>query len=85
MIIILLILTVNLGNFHLKSFCVWNILPSTPNVDNYIYYNFELVNPKGNQPSVFIGKTDTAATAPILWPPDAKSRFIGKDPDAGKD
>ena len=50
MIIILLILTVNLGNLHLKSFCVWNILPSTPSVDNYIYYNFELVNPKGNQP-----------------------------------
>ena len=41
------------------------------------------VNPKGNQPWIFIGKTD--AEAPILWPPDAKSQFIGKDPDAGKD
>ena len=31
------------------------------------------------------GKTDADAEAPILWPPDAKSLFIGKDPDAGKD
>ena len=43
------------------------------------------VNPKGNQPSVFIGRTDAEAEAPILWLPDAKSRLIGKDPDAGKD
>ena len=41
------------------------------------------VNPKGNQPCIFIGRTD--AEAPILWPPDAKSQLIGKDPDAGKD
>ena len=41
------------------------------------------VNPKGNQPWIFIGRTD--AEAPILWPPDAKSWLIGKDPDAEKD
>ena len=41
------------------------------------------LNPKGNQPWIFIGRTD--AEVPILWPPDAKSRLIGKDPDAGKD
>ena len=41
------------------------------------------VNPKGNQPWIFIGRTD--AEAPILWPPDAKSRLIGKDPGSGKD
>ena len=34
---------------------------------------------------MFIGKTDAEAEAPTLWPPDAKSGFIGKDPDAGKD
>ena len=34
------------------------------------------VNPKGNQPWIFIGRTD--AEAPILWPPDAKSCLIGK-------
>ena len=43
------------------------------------------VNPKGNQSLIFIGKTDAEAAAPILWPPDMKSRLIGKDPDAGKD
>ena len=40
------------------------------------------VNPKGNQ--IFIERTDTEAEASILWPPDAKSRHIRKDPDAGK-
>ena len=43
------------------------------------------VNPKGNQPWIFIVRTDAEAEAPILWSPDAKSQFIGKDPDAGKD
>ena len=43
------------------------------------------VNPKGNQPWIFIGRTDAEAAAPILWPPDAKSRLIRKDLDAGKD
>ena len=43
------------------------------------------VHPKGNQPWIFIGKTDAEADAPILWPPDAESQLIGKDPDAGKD
>ena len=43
------------------------------------------VNPKRNQSWIFIGKTDAEAEAPILWPPDARSRFIWKDPDAGKD
>ena len=43
------------------------------------------VNPKGNQPWIFIGRADAEAETPILWPPDAKSQLIGKDPDAGKD
>ena len=45
----------------------------------------QLVHPKGNQSWVFIGRTDAEAEAPILWPPDARSQLIGKDPDAGKD
>ena len=40
------------------------------------------INPKENQSQIFIGRTD--AEAPILWPPDGKGRFIGKDLDAGK-
>ena len=43
------------------------------------------VHPKGDQSWVFIGGTDVEAETPILWPPDAKSWLIGKDPDAGKD
>ena len=43
------------------------------------------VYPKGNQSWIFIGKTDTEAEAPILWPHDGKNWLIGKDPDAGKD
>ena len=43
------------------------------------------VHSKGHQSWVFIGKTDAEAEAPILRLPDVKSRFIGKDPDAGKD
>ena len=43
------------------------------------------VNPEGNQPWIFIGRTDAEAEAPILWLPDVKSRLIGKDPDAEKD
>ena len=43
------------------------------------------VNPKGNQLWIFTGRTDDEAEAPILWPSDANSWFIGKDPDVGKD
>ena len=43
------------------------------------------VNPKGNQPSIFFGRTDAESEAPILWPPGAKNWLTGKDPDAGKD
>ena len=43
------------------------------------------VSPKGNQPWIFTGKTDAEAEAPLLWPPDSKSRLIIKDLDAGKD
>ena len=43
------------------------------------------VIPKGNQSWIFIGRTDAEGEAPTLWPRDAKSRLIRKDPDAGKD
>ena len=45
----------------------------------------KLVNPTRNQPWIFPGRTDAEAEAPILWPPDGKSRLTGKDSDAGKD
>ena len=43
------------------------------------------INPKGNQPSILIARTDAEAEAPILWPPDAKNWPTGKHPDAGKE
>ena len=43
------------------------------------------INPKGNQPQIFTGKTDAKAETPILWSPDGKNWLIGKDPNAGKD
>ena len=43
------------------------------------------VNPKGNQPWIFIGRTGAEPEAPILWPPDAKSQHFGKDSDTGKE
>ena len=42
-------------------------------------------NTKGNQPWIFIGRTDAAAEVLILWPPDGKSQLFGKDSDAGRD
>ena len=43
------------------------------------------VNLKGNQSQILLARTDARAEAPILWLPDANSRLIGKDPDAGED
>ena len=43
------------------------------------------VNPEGDQSWVFIGRTNAEAETQILRSPDAKSRLIGKNPDAGKD
>ena len=43
------------------------------------------VHSKGDQSWVFIGRTDAEAETPILWPPDLKSQFNRKDPDAQKD
>ena len=47
------------------------------------YKEIRPLNLKGNQFWIFIGRTE--AETPILWPPDSKSRLIGKDSDAGKD
>ena len=47
------------------------------------YKEIKLVNPEGNQSGIFFGRTD--AEAPILCPPDAKNRLIGKYSDAGKE
>ena len=49
------------------------------------YTEIKPINPKGNQPWIFIARTDAEAEVSILWPPDVKSQLTGKDPDVGKD
>ena len=49
------------------------------------YKEIQPVRHKGDQSSVFIGRTDAEVETPILWPPHAKSLLIRKDPDTGKD
>ena len=68
-----------------KNCCIWTaVLEKT--LESPLYYKeIKPVNPKGNQPWMFIGMTDAEAGAPIHWPPDVKSWLIGKVPDTGKD
>ena len=69
----------------LKNWCLWTMVleKTLESPLDSKSKEFKSVNPKGNQPWIFIGRTD--AEAPILRPPDVKSWLIGKDPDAGKD
>ena len=70
----------------LKNWCFWIVMLEKTLESPLDWKEIKPVNPKGNQPSVFIGRTDDAeAEAPILWPPDVKKWLTGKDPDAGKD
>ena len=66
-----------------KNWCCWTVVLEKTLESPLDCKEIKPVNPKGNQPWIFIGKTD--AEAPILWPPDAKSWLIAEDPDAGKD
>ena len=72
-----------------KNWCFWTVvLKKTLEGPLFLLYNckeIKQVNPKGNQLWILIGRTDAKAEAPILWPPDTKIQFIGKDRDAGKD
>ena len=67
----------------LKNWCFWTVVLEKTLESPLDSKKIKPVNPKGNQPWVFIGRID--AEAVILWPPDAKSQLIGKDPDVGKD
>ena len=66
-----------------KNWCFWTVVLEKTLESPLDRKEIKQVNLKGNQLWIFIGRTD--AEAPILWSPDAKSWFIGKDPDAGKD
>ena len=69
----------------LKNWCIWTVVLEKTLQSPLDYKEIQPVHPKGNQSWMFIGRTDAESEAPILWPPDAKNRLIGKDPDAGKD
>ena len=71
--------------WELKNWCFWTVVLEKTLQSPLDCKEIQLVNPKGNQSWIFIGRTDAEAEAPILWPPDAKSQHTGKDPDAGKD
>ena len=69
----------------LKNWCFWTVVLVKSLESPLDCKEIQLVNPKGNQSWIFIGRTDAKAEIPILWPPDGKNGLIGKDPDAGQD
>ena len=68
-----------------KNWCFWTVMLEKTVESPLDCKEIQRVHPKGNHSWIFIGRTDAEAETPILGPPDAKSRLIGKDPDAGKD
>ena len=68
-----------------KNWCFWTVVLEETLESPLDCKEIQPVHPKGDQSWLFIGRTDAEAEAPIFWPPDAKSRLVRKDPDAGKD
>ena len=68
-----------------KNWCFWTVVLEKTLENTLDCKEIQPVHSKGDQSWVFVGRTDVEAEAPILWPPDAKSWLIWKDPDFGKD
>ena len=68
-----------------KNWCFWTVVLEKTLESLLDCKEIKPVNPKGNQSWILIRRIDAETEAPILWPSDAKSRLIRKDPDAGKD
>ena len=68
-----------------ENWCFWTVVVEKTLESPLDCKKIQPVHPKGDQSWVFTGRTDAEAETPILWPPDAKSWLIGKDPDAGRD
>ena len=68
-----------------KNWCFWTVVLEKTLESPLYSKEIQPVHPKGNLSWIFIGRTDVEAETPILWPHDAKSWFIWKNPDAGKD
>ena len=71
------------GSWELKNWCLWTVVLEKTLESPLDCKEIQAVNPKGNQSWIFIERT--GAEAPVLWPPDAKSWLIRKDPDAIED
>ena len=67
-----------------KNWCFWTVVLEKTLQSPLDCKEIQPVHPKGDQSWVFTGRTDVEAETLILWPPDAKSWLIWKDPDAGK-
>ena len=72
-------------SWALKNWCFWTVVLEKTLENLLDCTETQPVYPKGNQSWIFIGRADAKAETPTLWPPDAKSWLIWKDPDAGKD
>ena len=68
-----------------RNWCFWAVVLEKTLESPLDCKEIQPVHPQGDKSWVFIGRTDAKAETPILWPPDAKSWLIRKDPDAGKD
>ena len=68
-----------------KNWCFWTVVLEKTLESPWDCKEIQSVHPKGDQSWVFIGRIDSEAETPILWPPDSKNWFIGKDPSVGKD
>ena len=69
----------------LKNWCFWIVVIEKTLESPLDCKEIQPVHHKGNQPWIFIGKTDGEVEAPIFWSPDVKSQLIENDSDAGKD
>ena len=69
----------------LKNWCFWTVVLEKTLESPLDCEEIQPVNPKGDQSWIVIERTDAEGEIPTLWPPDAKSQVIGKDPDAEKD
>ena len=72
-------------SWALKNWCFWTVVLEKTLESPLDCKKNKPVNPKGNQPWIFSGKTDAEAEIPVVEPPDSKSQLIGKDPDAEKE
>ena len=68
-----------------KNWCFWTVVLKKTLESPLECKEIQSVHPKGDQSWIFIGRTDVEAETPVFWLPDAKSWFLGKGPDAGKD